>query len=85
MRKHPPVFLLVRKANHDYQIPNSKHIIPEGMQVIIPTMAFQFDKEYFEKPDEFNPEHFNAEQTSQRPNLAFLPFGNLLKYFLRSI
>lgn len=56
------------------------------MQVIIPTMAFQFDKEYFEKPDEFNPEHFNAEQTSQRPNLAFLPFGKFINEFiLRSI
>ncbi|CAO1432985.1 unnamed protein product [Diamesa hyperborea] len=75
LRKHSPVFLLVRKANHDYQIPNSKHIIPKDMQVIIPTMAFQHDKEYFEKPDEFNPEHFNAEQISKRPNLAFLPFG----------
>lgn len=77
MRKYPPVFLLVRKANADYQIPNSKHIIPKGMQVLIPIMAFHSDKNFYEKPDEFNPEHFNAEQTSQRPNLAFSPFGNL--------
>uniref|UniRef100_A0A182MN08 Cytochrome P450 n=1 Tax=Anopheles culicifacies TaxID=139723 RepID=A0A182MN08_9DIPT len=41
LRKYPPVETLTRKPAHDYVIPGTKHIIPEGTIVQIPIYAIQ--------------------------------------------
>ena len=65
----------MRKCNENFKIPNSNAIIRKGMPVFIPMIGLQTDKKYYEKPDEFYPEHFTTEAISKRPNFAYLPFG----------
>lgn len=73
LRMYPPVPLLIRKANKDYHIEGSKHVIPKGQQVIIPLVAFHYDDRYWDEPKSFNPDRFAT--LSDRKNGAFLPFG----------
>ena len=49
--------------------------IPEGMLVNIPNGGIMRDPEYFENPDEFDPEHFSPENKAKRNPYAFLAFG----------
>lgn len=73
---YPPAGSLIRKASEDYKIPNSKHIIPKGMQIIVPAYAIHYDERYWENPKKFNPDRFTPENCENRPNEVFLPFGD---------
>jgi cytochrome P450 len=65
----------MRKSINEYKIPNTKHTIPAGMTVMIPTMSIQMDEKFFENPHEFRPERFAPEEAEKIPNYAFMPFG----------
>ncbi|XP_065214745.1 probable cytochrome P450 6a21 [Planococcus citri] len=75
LRKFPSGALLFRTCTENYKIPDSDAVIQKGTQVIIPTIALHADKKYYEKPDEFYPEHFSAEAKLNRHHFVFLPFG----------
>jgi cytochrome P450 family 6 len=72
---YTPGFTLIRKAQEDYKIPNSKHIIPKGTGVWIPNIAFQNDANIWKNPNKFNPDRMTPDQIAQRPAFAFMPFG----------
>jgi cytochrome P450 family 6 len=72
---YPPAFVTARKALKDYQIPGSKHLIKKDCQVVIPLTGLHNDERYWKDPRKFDPDRFNAEETSTRPSFAFLPFG----------
>ena len=73
---HPPAFTTVRKALNDYKIPNSNHTIKKGTQVMIPIIAIHNDDRYWKNPEKFDPNRFTVDETANRPNLAFMPFGD---------
>ena len=75
LRKYPPVPILQRECNKDYQIPGTKVIIPAGLQVQIPILGMQMDPEHFPDPDRFEPDRFTEEEKSKRHHYAYLPFG----------
>ncbi|XP_065214503.1 probable cytochrome P450 6a23 [Planococcus citri] len=76
MRLHAPNGgVIVRKCNENYKIPESGAVIRKGTQIVIPLTGIHTDKQYYEKPDEFYPEHFTKEAISERPHFAYLPFG----------
>jgi cytochrome P450 family 6 len=75
LRKYPPALNALRRAINEYKIPNTKHTIPAGMQVVIPTMSIQNDERYWDKPEEFRPERFTPEEIQKRPSCTFMPFG----------
>ena len=75
MRIHAPVFLLMRQANEDYNIPNSKMLVKKGTQVFICSHLFHKDPQYFPDPEKFDPERFNKENDTSRQPFTFLPFG----------
>lgn len=75
LRKYPPAFTTVRQALNDYKIPDSKHVITAGTQIMIPNIGFHYDDRYWKNPQNFDPERFTAEEIAKRPNLAFMPFG----------
>lgn len=83
LRKYPPALILMRKAIHDYKIPNSKHTIPAGTQVMIPSSAFHYDERYWDKPNEFRPERFSQEEIEKRPNFVYTPFGKVYTKLLQ--
>lgn len=72
---YPSVPTLSRRADKDYQIPNSKVIIKCGTNVFLPIKSIQMDPEYFPDPLEFNPKRFDKEEIGKRHQCAFLGFG----------
>lgn len=76
LRKYPPSGLLVRECSKNYQIPDTKVVIPEKTPVVISLLGLHRDGKYYEKPDQFYPEHFTEEAIANRPNNAYMPFGD---------
>ncbi|KAG5674905.1 hypothetical protein PVAND_004850 [Polypedilum vanderplanki] len=68
--------ILLRQANEDYKIPNSKHVIPKGADVFVPMIGLHFDDRYWKNPYKFDPERFTPEEIAKRPNHVYLPFGD---------
>ena len=72
IRLHAVVPTLIRKYLEDYVEPSHpKYVIPKGMSVLI--LA---DSELYANPNEFDPEHFPAEQVKARETDTFLVFGD---------
>ena len=59
----------------DYQLPNTNIIIPNKAAVTIPIFGLHRDAKYYEKPEEFYPEHFTKEAIVKRPHYTYMPFG----------
>ncbi|KAG9467512.1 hypothetical protein GDO78_014829 [Eleutherodactylus coqui] len=51
------------------------YFLPKGTEVLLSLSSVLKDKKYFEKPDEFYPEHFLDSQGHFVKNEAFLPFS----------
>lgn len=45
------------------------------MLIHIPTYAIHHDPEYYDNPDEFDPNRFTSEEIELRPSTTFIPFG----------
>ena len=72
---YPPIPSMFRKAQDNYKIPNSKHVIPKDTLFLIPVIGYHYDERYWNDPTTFNPDRFTAEESANRPNFAFMPFG----------
>jgi len=75
LRKFPAMGRLERKCVKDYHDPAEKLTIPKGAFVGVPVLSIHNDKEHYERPEEFYPEHFSAENKAKRNPYAYLPFG----------
>ncbi|KAJ8935058.1 hypothetical protein NQ318_002687, partial [Aromia moschata] len=73
MRLFPLGPFLPRDVVEDFQL--GKWILPAGSSVILGTYQVHRYPNLWEKPDEFYPEHFEAEACSKRHPFAFLPFS----------
>ncbi|XP_066451859.1 cytochrome P450 2F2-like [Eleutherodactylus coqui] len=51
------------------------YFIPKGTPIIPVLHSIHKDKDYFEKPDEFYPEHFLDSEGNFKKNKAFIPFS----------
>lgn len=67
---------MARETRKDYPIPNTPYVIEKGISIIIPIDALHRDEEFYENPDEFNPEHFETGACEQRHPCAYMPFGD---------
>lgn len=67
--------MLIRRCQQKYNIPNSHAVIPKNTPIVISITGLHNDEKYFEKPNEFYPEHFTVEANYKRPQYAYLPFG----------
>lgn len=79
LRKYPPINVVTRKCTKEYQIPNTKLVVPKGTQVTIPIYSLQRDPQYFPEPDKFDPERFSSENVHKIRPFTYLPFGKLTK------
>jgi cytochrome P450 len=73
LRLYPPAWILARKALADDEV--SGYHIPQGSMVIISPYATHRHPEFWERPDEFDPERFTPERVAARPHFAHVPFG----------
>lgn len=73
LRLYSPVALTARDAAIDAEVDNVH--IPKGSMVVVLPYATHRHPEFWERPDEFYPEHFTPQAVEQRPRYAYLPFG----------
>lgn len=75
LRKYPPVPTLTRKCEKDYNLPGSDLVVERGIVALIPILGIHYDEEYYQNPDDFDPERFSEENKRKIPPFAYMPFG----------
>jgi cytochrome P450 len=74
MRLYPPVWIIMRKALQDDTL--GDYHLPARTYVAWSTYTLHRHPDFWERPEEFYPEHFSAENVAQRPHHAYLPFSH---------
>ena len=75
LRLYTIIPFLTRKSVKDYQIKDTKLIIPKNTTVLIPLTVINRDSDNWENPNEFNPERFRDVNGTSIPKKGYLPFG----------
>nr|XP_018916700.1 PREDICTED: cytochrome P450 4X1-like [Bemisia tabaci] len=73
--RHCTLPVIGREITSELKV-NDKMTIPPGINVLVPLFGLHHDPRYWEKPNEFYPEHFSPENEGKRPKGTFLPFSN---------
>jgi cytochrome P450 len=73
LRLYPPGWLMTRRAIHDDQM--GEFFVPAGTEVYISPFYIQRRPSFWETPDLFNPDRFDATGMDNPPALAMLPFS----------
>lgn len=73
MRVYPPIWTVSRALVDDDEIGGYR--IPAGSTVQIAPYLLHRDPRWWEKPNEFWPDHFTKERENARPRYAYMPFG----------
>ena len=73
MRLYPPVWTFGRRAVSDDEL--GGYYIPADARVTVPSIFIHRNPEFWEKPNEFYPEHFLPERLKTQKKLAYFPFG----------
>lgn len=73
MRMYPPVWLLPRTAEKDFYLDD--YFVFKGSSIFITPYLLHRNPKYFENPDKFDPERFNAERKKSIKKFSFIPFG----------
>lgn len=73
MRLFPPAFAVGREPQADDEVLGVP--IPKGSVMFISICGLHRHPKYWERPNEFFPEHFTAENIAKRPKMSYLPFG----------
>lgn len=74
MRLYPPVWQLMRKAIQDDEI-GGYHIRANSSILWSPYLSHRHP-EFWEKPEQFFPEHFSKALLAKRPRHAYMPFSS---------
>ncbi|HVP09477.1 MAG TPA: cytochrome P450 [Burkholderiales bacterium] len=73
MRLYPPAYVFSRRAAGDDRL--GPYELPAGAHIIISPYALHRRPDYWPEPDQFWPERFAPGARTDRPKLAYLPFG----------
>nr|CAD7203223.1 unnamed protein product [Timema douglasi] len=73
LRLYPSVPFIARKIDQDVQL--GEYTIPAGCTLYIPIYHVHRNPDYFPHPEEFNPDHFEAEKVQTRHPYAYIPFS----------
>ncbi len=73
MRFYPAVWLIVRKNISDTVL--GEYYLPKGSVLLLNVYGMHHNEMYWEKPHEFRPERFNAENMKDPNPCNYLPFG----------
>lgn len=74
MRLYTPAWLLMRRAIQDDEIDG--YHIPANSYVLWSTYISHRHPDFWEKPEQFYPEHFSAEGSAKRPRHAYMAFSS---------
>lgn len=73
MRLYPPVWTFGRQTIEAEEIRG--YHIPANADVNLPTMFIHRNPAFWEKPDEFYPEHFSSDKIKEQVKYSYFPFG----------
>jgi cytochrome P450 len=73
MRLYPPAYVFSRRAAAEDML--GPYRMPAGAHIVISPYALHRRADYWPEPDAFWPERFAPEARTDRPKLAYLPFG----------
>jgi cytochrome P450 len=73
LRLYPPVWLFTRKAIEQDKL--GEYDIPPGTDIFISPYFLHRHPDFWDEPEKFNPERFDAEAIKQRHKFAFIPFS----------
>lgn len=73
MRLYPPVWSFPREALEDDEMDGYQ--VPAGTLMLLCPYITHRHPDLWERPDEFEPEHFSQERTAARPPYVYYPFG----------
>ncbi|WP_245240642.1 cytochrome P450 [Streptomyces spiramenti] len=73
LRLYPPVWMLPRVAVADDEI--GGYAVTAGADVLVSPYTMHRHREFWDRPEEFDPERFAADQVARRPRYAYIPFG----------
>lgn len=73
MRLYPPAYVFSRRAAAADKL--GPYDVPAGAHLIISPYALHRRPDYWPEPDQFWPERFAPGARTDRPKLAYLPFG----------
>jgi cytochrome P450 len=74
MRLYPPAWQLMRRTIEDDEIDG--YHIPANSSMLWSTYFSHRHPDFWEKPEQFYPEHFSAEGSAKRPRHAYMAFGS---------
>jgi cytochrome P450 len=74
LRRYPPLPIIPRIATRDFEFKGYR--VPEGSMVVVSPLHTHGLTEWWDNPDDFDPERFNPERAEdQRHSHSYLPFG----------
>ncbi|XP_065646827.1 cytochrome P450 4V2 [Hydra vulgaris] len=73
LRMHPPVPLYGRTVEEDMTIDGQ--FIPKGAQIVLLVLMLHSNPDYWESPNEFIPERFEADSYEKRNPYSYVPFS----------
>ena len=73
LRLYPIAWLVSRQPNEDDDVGGYR--IPAGATVLVSPYVLQHHPAYWENPEQFDPQRFAPESSSNRPRFAYFPFG----------
>ncbi|KAG5330048.1 CP6J1 protein, partial [Acromyrmex heyeri] len=78
MRLIPAGLLMKKRCTEEFELKGSDGVVcrvPPGMEIFIPVQALHKDPQYWENPEEYDPERFNSDRKHNIDRFTFLPFG----------
>jgi cytochrome P450 len=73
LRLYPPLWLMTRKAiNDDYL---GDFLVPAGKEIYISPYLIQHSPQFWDEPDDFDPDRMGSNSSVDRHELAMCPFG----------
>lgn len=80
LRRYPLVPTLDRVCSKRFELPPAfpgakPFVVEPGMAIWIPASGVQYDPDYYEEPEKFNPDRFLGNGTANNKSVTFLTFG----------
>ena len=73
LRLHPPLFMLVRVAQKDFEYKD--YMVPKGSWIIVSPTVAQMMPEVFAEPAKFDPDRYAPPREEDKRDFAFIAFG----------
>ncbi|XP_036149720.1 cytochrome P450 6a2-like [Monomorium pharaonis] len=78
MRMISAIVIMKKRCTEEFELKGSDGIVcrvQPGTEIVIPIQSLHKDSQYWEHPEEYDPERFNPEKKHSNEKFTYLPFG----------